>query len=153
MARTALTPTYLGVNGSAVNLTNAGGGMTAIDNTNGMTIALTTTSIPANANIDRLFLVVLNTNGTGRTLTIRGATYDGGATKAGAGATDGFYKTVPGFEGGKGDLTFGAMTLTTGIGIYGGFEVARFVQPDNSISLDFSGATGFIAAFFLVRAF
>ena len=153
MARTVLTPTYLGINGSVVNLTNAGTNFTAVDNTNGMTIPLTSNTIPAPADIDRLILVVLNTNGTGQTLTIRGATYDGGASKLGAGTAGGAYKTVPSFEGGKGDLTFSAMTLTTGIGIYGGFEVARFIQPDNSVSLDFSGATGFISAFFLVRAY
>jgi hypothetical protein len=151
--RTTLTPTYLSGNGSIVSMGNDGTGMTAIDNTNGMTIPLTTNVVPANPNIDRLVLLVLNTNATGRTVTIRGATYDGGASKQGAGTAGGAYKTVPGFEGGKGDLTFSAMIGTTGIGIYGAFEVARFVQPDNSISLDFSGATGYIAAFFLPRAF
>lgn len=151
MARTALTPTVLGANGSAVNLTNAGANMTAVDNTNGMTISIPTTGIPAGPSIDRLVLLVLNTNATGQTLTIRCATPDGGAAKTGAG-TAGPANTYPSFEAGKGDVAFSAMTGTTGIGVYGPFEVARFLQPDGSVSLDFSGATGFIKAFLLPRA-
>lgn len=152
-ARTTLTPTVLGANGSVVNLANDGTNFTAFDNTNGMSIPITTNTIPAGPNIDRLFLVVLNTNGTGRTLTIRGATSDGGASKTGAGTGNGPAFTYPGFEGGKGDKTFSAMTATTGIGVYGPFEVARFLQPDGTVSLDASGATGYIAAFLLSRAF
>ena len=150
--RTVLTPTVLGANGSVVNLANDGTNMTATDATNGMSIPIVATGMPAAPDIDRMFLLVLNTNATGRTLTIRAASADGGVTKTGAG-TKSPYTTLPSFEAGKGDITFGAMTLTTGIGIYGPFEVARFVQPDGSISLDFSGATGFIAAFMLSRAF
>lgn len=153
MARTTLTPKLLTANGSIVNMLNDGTNMTAVDNTNGMTVPITTTGIPAGPNIDRLILLVLNTNATGRTVTIRGATSDGGAAKTGAGAGSGPAFTVPAFEGGKGDLTFSAMTGTTGIGVYGPFEIARFVQPDSSISIDFSGACGFIAAILLPRAF
>jgi hypothetical protein len=151
--RTTLTPTVLSANGAIVNMLNDGTNFTAVDNTNGMSIPITTNTIPAGPNLDRLILVVLNTNGTGRTLTLRGATYDGGATKTGAGTAGGAYKTVPGFEGGKGDLTTSAMTATTGLGFFGPFEVARFLQPDGTMSIDFSGATGFIAAFLLPRAF
>jgi hypothetical protein len=153
MARTSLTPTYLGVNASIVSMGNDGTGMTAIDNTNGMTIPLTTNAIPAKASIDRLVILVLNTNATGRTFTVRCATPDGGATKTGAGTSGQSWETYPGFQGGKGDFTSSAMIGTTGIGLFACFEPARFIQPDNSISLDVSGATGFIAAFFLVRAY
>jgi|SRR5690242_20946240 len=150
--RTALTPKVLAGNGAIVNMLNDGTNMTAVDNTNGMSVAITTTGIPANANIDRLILLVLNTNGTGRTVTIRGATSDGGLTKTGAG-TASAATTYPAFRGSAGDLTTSAMTATTGLGVIGPFEVARFLQPDGTISIDFSGATGFIAAILLPRSF
>jgi len=153
MARTTLTPKVLTINGSIVNMLNDGTNFTAVDNTNGHTIPITTSGIPANSNIDRMILLVLNTNATGRTVTVRGATSDGGATKTGAGAGSGPAFTVPAFEGGKGDLTTSAMTGTTGLGIIGPFEVARFMQPDGSVSVDVSGATGFIAALLLPRAY
>jgi len=151
--RTVLTPTTLTANSAIVSTANDGTGFTAADNTNGMSIAIPTTSIPAGGNIDRMILLVLNTNGTGRTVTVRGATSDGGLTKQGAGTGNGPAFTYPGFEGGKGDLVTGAMTLTTGIGIIGPFEVARFLQPDGTVSVDFSGATGFIKALILPRSF
>lgn len=152
MPRTALTPKVLTGNGAIVNMANDGTNMTAVDNTNGMTIAIPTTGIPAGANIDNLILLVLNTNGTGRTVTVRAATPDGGASKTGAGTANPA-QTYPSFEAGKGDLTTSAMTLTTGIGVIGPFEVARFLQPDGTVSIDFSGATGFIAAILVPRAF
>ena len=150
--RTAITPKTLTGNTGIVNMLNDGTNMTAVDNTNGMSVSIPTTAIPAGPNIDRLILLVLNTNGTGRTVTVRAATPDGGVTKTGAG-TSNPAGTYPAFEAGKGDLTFSAMTATTGIGVFGPFEVARFLQPDNTISIDFSGATGFIAAILLPRAF
>lgn len=149
--RTTLTPKTLTANGSIVNMLNDGTNFTAVDNTNGMSIPITTTGIPAGGNIDRMILLVLNTNGTGRTVTIRGATSDGGVTKTGAGTGNGPAQTYPSFEGGKGDLVTSAMTATTGLGIIGPFEVARFTQPDGSVSVDFSGATGYIAALLLPR--
>jgi phage tail tape-measure protein len=151
--RTVLTPTTLTANSAIVSTANDGTGFTAADNTNGMSIAIPTTAIPASGNIDRMILLVLNTNGTGRTVTVRGATSDGGLTKTGAGTGNGAAFTYPGFEGGKGDLVTSAMTLTTGIGIIGPFEVARFLQPDGTVSVDFSGATGFIKALILPRSF
>lgn len=151
--RTALTPKVLAGNTAIVNMLNDGTNFTAVDNTNGMSVAITTTGMPAGANIDRLILLVLNTNGTGRTVTVRGATSDGGLTKTGAGAGSGPAFTYPGFTGGKGDFTTSAMTATTGLGIIGPFEVARFLQPDNTISIDFSGATGFVAAILLPKSF
>ena len=153
MARTVLTPKILTINSAIVNMTNAGANMTADDSTNGMSVAIPTTGFPAGGSIDRMILLVLNTNATGRTVTIRGATSDGGVAKTGAGTGNGPAFTYPGFEGGKGDMVTSAMTLTTGIGIIGPFEVARFLQPDGTISIDFSGATGFIAALLLPRSF
>lgn len=152
MARTTLTPKVLTANSAIVNMLNDGTNFTATDNSNGMTIPITTTGIPANSSIDRMILLVLNTNGTGRTVTVRGATSDGGAAKTGAG-TASAATTYPGFEGGKGDMTTSAMTATTGIGIIGPFEVARFLQPDSTVSVDFSGATGYIAALLLPGKF
>ena len=151
--RTTLTPKTLTGNAAIVNMLNDGTNFTATDNTNGMSVSISTTGFPAGGNIDRLLLLVLNTNGTGRTVTIRGATSDGGVTKTGAGTGNGPAFTYPGFEGGKGDLTTSAMTATTGLGIIGPFEVARFLQPDGTISIDFSGATGYIAALLLPRSF
>jgi hypothetical protein len=152
MARTALTPKTLTGNSAIVNMTNAGTNMTATDDTNGMSIAIPTTGFPSGGSIDRLILLVLNTNGTGRTVTIRAATPDGGLAKTGAGTSSPAF-TYPSFEAGKGDLVTSAMTLTTGIGVIGPFEVARFMQPDGTISIDFSGATGFIAALLLPKNF
>jgi hypothetical protein len=152
MPRTSLPVTALAGNTGVVNLTNAGGNMTAFDQANGMTVAIPTTAIPAGGNADSLVLLVLNTNGTGRTITVRCSTADGGASKLGAG-TQGPPWT-PGFEGSKGDfVASGAMTATTGIGVFGPFEVARFLQPDGTISIDADGAVGFISAFLLARAF
>jgi hypothetical protein len=152
MPRTSLPVTTLSGNTGVTNLTNAGANMTAFDQTNGMTVAVPTTAIPAGGNLDNLFLVVLNTNGTGRTITVRASTADGGASKLGAG-TQGPPWT-PGFQGSKGDfVAAAAMTATTGIGIFGPFETGRFLQPDGTISIDADGAVGFIAAFLMARAF
>lgn len=151
MARTSLPVTNLTANSAVVNLTNAGANMTAVDNVNGMTIAMPNNVIPASGSAERLVLLVLNTNGVGQTVTVRASTKDGGATKAGAGTQGPPF--TPGFEGGKGDFTSTALTATTGIGVVGPFEVARFLQPDSTISVDFSGATGFISALLLPRAF
>ncbi len=151
-ARTVLAPKVLTGNSAIVNMLNDGTNFTATDATNGMSVAIPTTGFPAGGSIDRLILLVLNTNGTGRTVTVRAATPDGGLAKTGAG-TSSPASTYPGFEAGKGDLTTSAMTLTTGLGIIGPFEVARFLQPDGTLSIDFSGATGFIAALLLPRSF
>lgn len=150
MARTSLPLKTLASGGAIVNMLNDGTNFTAVDNTNGMTIAIPTNTIPAGPDIDRLILLVLNTNGTGRVVTVRAATPDGGASKTGAGTASPAF-TYPSFEAGKGDLVTSAMTATTGIGIIGPFEVARFLQPDGTISIDFNGATGFIAALLLPR--
>jgi hypothetical protein len=152
MARTNITATVLATNGAIVNMLNDGTNFSATDNTNGNSITITNTGVPAAAGFNQLILLVLNTNGTGRTVTIRGASSDGGNAKTGAGANTDFYAAVPGFEGAKGDLTSGAMTATTGLGIFGPFDPARFVQPDGTISVDYSGATGFVKALLVPRA-
>ena len=150
---TAIVPTVLAANGSLVTCLNDGTGMTATGSTNGDSIDLTSKAIPAASGADRLILLVLNTNGTGRTITIRGATSDGGNAKTGAGAGNGPAFTYPAFEGSKGDLTCTVMTATTGIGVFGPFETARFLQPDGTISVDYSGATGYIKAILIPRSF
>jgi hypothetical protein len=43
------------------------------------------------------------------------------------------------------------MTATTGLGVFGPFEIARFLQPDGTISVDYSGATGFVKALLVPR--
>lgn len=151
-ARTALTPKTLTGNTAIVNMLNDGTNFTAADNTNGMSVTIPTTGFPSGGSIDRMLLLVLNTNATGRTVTVRAATPDGGAAKTGAGTSSPAF-TYPSFEAGKGDLTTSAMTGTTGLGIIGPFEVARFMQPDGTISIDFSGATGFVAALLLPKSF
>ena len=152
MARTALTPKLLNGNTGIVNMLNDGTNFTAVDNTNGHTVAISTTGFPSGAGIDRMIVLVLNTNAAGRIMTVRAATPDGGASKLGAGTASPAF-TYPSFEAGKGDLVFSAMTATTGIGIYGPFEVARFMQPDGTVSLDFNGATGFVAVLLLAKNF
>lgn len=150
--RTNVTATVLATNGSIVNMLNDGTNMSTCDNTNGNSITITNTGIPAAAAFSQLILLVLNTNGTGRTVTIRGASSDGGNAKTGAGANTDWYANVPGFTAAKGDLTTSAMTATTGLGIIGGLDPARFVQPDGTISVDWSGATGFFKAILIPRA-
>lgn len=153
MARTSLPVTSLTGNSGVTNLTNAGGNMTAFDQPNGMSVAIPNTAIPSGGSSDRLILLVLNTNATGRTITVRASTADGGAAKTGAG-TIGAYPNTPGFQGSKGDFVAAAtMTLTTGIGVFGPFDPARFLQPDSTISIDADGAVGFISAFLLPKAF
>ncbi len=153
MARTTLPVTSLSLNGALLTFKTDGTGMTAIDATNGHTISLTTTGIPVTNTYDRVIIFALNTTAATKTFTIRGATSDGGASKLGAGANTDFYATVPGFTAAKGDVTSGNMLATSGIGIFGPFEVARFLQPDGTLSIDFaSGTTGFVSALALTRA-
>lgn len=136
MARTNLPLITLTGNGVALNPT-----ATAIDATNGMTVAIPTNAIPAGGNIDRLVLYVANTTGSTKTVTVH----------AGSNTS---YPGVPAFESSKGDLTTGNLTATTGTAIIGPFEVARFIQLDNSISIDFAASTtGTIQAILLPRVF
>jgi hypothetical protein len=136
MARTNLPITNLTANGAVLN--SAG---TTIDATNGMNIALTSSGIPAAGNADRLVLYVQNTTASTKTVTV----------KAGANTT---YDNVPAFQAGKGDLTTGNLSANTGTAFIGPFEVARFVQPDGSVNVDFAASmTGTVWALLLPRAF
>ncbi len=136
MARTNLPLTTLTGNGAVLN--NAG---TAIDATNGMNIALASGAVPAASSEDRLVLYVQNTTASTKTVTVR-AGVGGGATPGAA------------FESGKGDLTTGNLTGTTGTAFIGPFETARFTQSDSSINVDFaSSMTGTIWAILVPRTF
>lgn len=131
MARTNLPITNMTANGAVLN--QAG---TAIDATNGMNVALTSTGIPAAGNADRLVLYVQNTTASTKTVTV----------KAGA-------SNPPAFQSGKGDLVTGNLSANTGTAFIGPFEVARFIQSDGSINVDFAASmTGTIWAILLPRA-
>lgn len=83
MARTSLPLTNAVFNGAVLN--NAG---TAIDATNGMTIAIPSNTIPAAADCDHLLLYVQNTAAATKTVTVKAG--------VGGGITSG-----PAFESGK----------------------------------------------------
>lgn len=137
MARTTLAVTNLPGNTAILN--NAG---TNIDQANGMNIPIVTNAIPATGNLDRLVLYVANSAGSTITVTVR------------AGANTTGDPQGPAFEAGKGDLVTGNLTASTGTAFIGPFEIARFIQPDGSVNVDFgSGATGKIYALLLARAF
>jgi hypothetical protein len=128
MARTAIP---LSTFTSLADLNDAG---TAIDQANGMTIALGD-AIPANGGIERLVIYVQNTHAATHTVTIR------------AGTTN-----PPAFEGGEGDLTTGNLTASTGTAFIAGLHSSRFAQSDGSVSVDFSASiTGTIWAFLLPK--
>ena len=136
MARTNLPVTNLTANGAVLN--SAG---TAIDATNGMNIALTTTGIPAAGGPSDLILYVQNTAGATKTVTVRAG--------VGGGATMG-----PAFRSGIGDFTTGNLNATTGTAFIGPFDASRFLQLDGSINVDFaSGTTGTIWALLKPRSF
>lgn len=136
MARTNLPVTNMTANGAVLN--NAG---TAVDASNGMNIALSSTSIPAAGGADTLVLYVQNSTASTKTVTVR-AGVGGGATPGAA------------FRSGLGDLTTGNLTASTGTAFIGPFDVSRFVQTDGSINVDFaSGMTGTIWAVLLPKRF
>lgn len=141
MARTALTPITLDPKNPTLN--NAG---TAVDPTNGMSIALASGAIPPGPGSDRLVLYVTNTTASTKTVTV----------KAGAGVAApsgfGYGYPVPSQEQGYGDLTTGNLTATTGNAFIGPFEASRYIQQDGSIWVDFAAAmTGNIWAVLLPR--
>lgn len=124
MARTNLPLTNLVANGG---LTDPAG--TAIDQANGMNVAIPTTAIPSGPHLDKLVLRVANTAGGAKNTIVR------------AGANP------PSFRASVGDLTV-QVPATTGVKWLGPFEIARFMQADGSLNIDFeSGATGTITAF------
>lgn len=141
MARTNLPLTKL--DPKAPTLNSAG---TAVDAANGMNIALAASTIPSQAGGDRLILYVQNTTAATKTVTVR----------AGAGVAApsnfGYAYPIPSQEQGFGDLVTGNLTATTGTAFIGPFELARFVQPDGSINVDFTASmTGTIWAVLLPK--
>lgn len=133
MARTAIP---LSTFTSGADLNDAG---TAIDQSNGMNVALASTGIPAANGSEDLFLYVTNTDTGTHTVTIRKGV-GGGAT---AGAA---------MRSGLGDLVTGNLTGSTGTAFIGPLDSMRFAQADGSINVDFSsGAAGKIWALLIPR--
>ena len=133
MARTSVAVTPLTANGS---ISTAAG--TTIDSTlvtNGVKIALASTAIPAAYDATRgFFLRVTNTNGTDRVCTVR------------KGASN-----PPAFQKDLGDLAV-TVVATSGDVLIGPLDLARFVQTDGSIYVDFgTSMTGKITAYILPR--
>jgi hypothetical protein len=130
MARTAITLNTLTPNGSI-----AAPAGNAVDQANGMNLAIPANAIPTSPDMDTLVLVVTNSAGSTKAITI-----DAGV---GGGATPG-----PAFRSGLGALTVNVATTAT---VYiGPLESARFAQLDGSLNVDFaSGFTGTITALIL----
>lgn len=123
MARTNLPLTNLAQAGI---LQPAG---TAIDQANGMNVALASSAIPSASGADRLILQVANTAASPFNFILR------------AGASN-----PPAFRSGLGDLTVSVTNATTKL--IGPFDPARFVQTDGSLNIDFGvGFTGTINAY------
>lgn len=131
MARTSLTIKNLTPN-SGNTITS-----TTIDSTlvsNGVTLKPTTNSVPAGGNLDTLILVVTNSAGATKTVTV----------KAGV--------NPPAFRSGMGDVS--VSITASGTSYLGPFETARFAQEDGSLYIDLeSGMTGSIAALLLPSRF
>lgn len=146
MARTSITPTLLDPKSPTLNYTPTTIDATLV--TNGATIPLASSAIPARPGGDRLILLVTNTVAATKTVTVR-AGAGVGVQSTGVGVTG---YPIPGQEGGLGDLVTGNLTASTGNAIIGPFEAARYIQPDGSISVDFaSGMTGTIIPILLPR--
>lgn len=134
MARTAITLRNLTANGGI-----AAPSADTADQTNGMTLAIPTSAIPAAPDLENLILVVTNSAGSTKSVIIRAG--------VGGGATPG-----PAFRSGLGDLTVNIATTATAY--VGPLESARFAQLDNSLSVDFqSGFTGSITALLVPKNF
>lgn len=122
MARTNLPVTDLPGNAGVLQAT------TAIDQANGMNVAVVSESIPAKGEVQDIILIVANTAAAAHNAIIR----------AGAGP-------VPAFRSSLGDLTVSVTNATTQI--IGPFESARFAQADGSLNLDFDvGMAGTVLA-------
>lgn len=125
MARTAIAVNTLPGNAAAGLLDPAG---TAVDQANGMNIALASGAVPANPTARNLFLRVANTAVSPFTVIVRQGV------------------NPPSFRAPIGDLTVTVTNATTKW--VGPLEAARFMQNDGSINVDFdAGTTGTITAF------
>jgi hypothetical protein len=127
MARTAITTTTLVPNGSVLNPAT-----TAVDQANGMNVAIPSAAFPSAPDMDHLILVIAAT----------GASPFNAIVRAGIGGA-----AVPGaaFRSGLGDLTISVTNATTRW--FGPFDPSRFMQTDGSLNLDFGvGFTGTVAA-------
>lgn len=123
MARTNLPITNAVANSGVVNPT-----ATAIDQANGMNVALASSAIPSASQMDMLILVVDNTAVGAHVVTVRAGT-----------------SNPPAFRGGIGDMT--VSVGASQIGYIGPFEPARFEQSDGSLNIDFdAGTTGTVLA-------
>ncbi len=132
MARTAITLRSLSPNGGIAAPT-----ADTIDQANGMNLAIPSNTIPLPAGSERLILVVANTAGTPKAVTVK-AGVGGGATPGQA------------FRSGLGDASVTVTNATTSY--LGPFESARFSQLDGSLNVDFaSGFTGSITALLMSR--
>lgn len=114
MARTAVTPTDLDVNGNAAR--PAGETIDSTLVTNGVVIE--------GAKLEELVLEVSNTAGTEQDVTVVAGAYP------------------PALASGQGDLTV-AVAATTGVQLIGPLESGRFAQSNGDLYVDFeSGTTG-----------
>ena len=128
MARTNLPVTNLVGEGSL--LQPAG---TAVDQANGMNIAIQSSAIPAASDSELLILQVANTAASPFTIIVR------------AGVQPPAFRTL------LGDLTITVTNATTRL--VGPFDNARHAQADGSINIDFGvGFTGTIAAYLVPRS-
>src|SRR5690242_7145680 len=101
---------------------------TAIDQANGMNIALASTAIPHTAPSQGLLLRVANTAAAAHNVIVRAGAYP------------------PAFEQMKGDQNVRVTNATTRW--VGPIEIARHAQADGSINIDFDASfTGIITAF------
>lgn len=129
MARTNLPLTPLVANSGVAE--PAG---TAIDQANGMNIALASSAIPAAGGARHLILQIKNTFAGTKVVTIRAGV------------------NPPSMRAGVGDITFTAVASANTF--IGPFEAGRVLQADGSINVDFaSGITGTVNAFLVPRTF
>lgn len=125
MARTNL-PTHTLTGEASTGLADPTGA--AIDQANGMNVALASTAIPHGPNARQLLLRVDNTAASPYAVIVRAGAYP------------------PAFRSGEGDLSVTVTNAT--VAWVGPFDAARHVQADGSINVDFaSGMTGTITAF------
>lgn len=127
MARTSIPLTNLSANGSI-----AAPAGTAIDATNGMQVVIPTWAIPRTANVENLVLILNNTAGSAKQVTVRAG------------------MNPPASQAARGDLT--VSVAAGGTRYLGPFESARFIQTDATLQIDFeSGTTGTVTALLLPR--